>query len=353
MSEFDAPYFDNSGYPYFKPPEKLSSKIRKFYTGNGASELTGAAFSVGIAFLLYMALSRVYALILTNVEIVNKFYFSSDSARIFLEMLYSMCCVGMPFIIVYFAARKLKILKAKIPLGKMRKNSHTFFLVLGGIAVCFAGNMVTNIIITFFANFGIEFSSFNRAVSETSSLPQNVFQFLLMVTHTAVFPALFEEFAFRGVIMQSLKKYGDWFAIVVSAVFFGLIHGNMTQVPFALIAGIALGYIVTVTGSLWSGVILHFCNNFISLLVSLVRAYFSEAAAMAFSTVTVYGLMLTGALAFAYFISVNPCFYRLYPSREKRLGTQKSIALLILNPPVLISVVAMIFPIFQDMIFMR
>ena len=69
-----------------------------------------------------------------------------------------------------------------------------------------------------------------------------------------VYKRQIEEFAMRGVVMQSLRKYGDWFAIIMSSLVLALVHGNMVQIPFAFIAGIAIGYAVTVTGSMWTGV---------------------------------------------------------------------------------------------------
>lgn len=351
LSEFDSPYPGDPGQPYYRPQERISEKIRKFYTADGALGLTAAAFAIGAAFLMYMLFSRWYGYVLNNFAVINRLYFNSDYARLLIEMLYSMCCVGMPFVIVALVAGRTRVLKSDIPFGKVRKNSHTFFLILGGIAVCFAGNIVTNMIISFFSMFGIEFSSFNNAVSDTAVLPQNMLHFLLMVAHTAIFPALFEEFAFRGVIMHFLKKYGDWFSVIVSAVFFGLIHGNMTQVPFAIIAGVALGYIVTVTGSLWPGVILHFCNNFISLIISLIRAAYPEWVSVVFSAVTVYGLILVGGFAIAYFISVRPCFYRLYPGRVRSISKGRCFAVLMLTPSVLVAFILMLVPIFQDMIY--
>ena len=38
----------------------------------------------------------------------------------------------------------------------------------------------------------------------------------------------------------------------------------MVQIPFAFVAGIAIGYVYVATGSIWPGVAIHFINNFTS-----------------------------------------------------------------------------------------
>ena len=84
---------------------------------------------------------------------------------------------------------------------------------------------------------------------------------IIYALSVAVVAPLVEEFAMRGVVMQPLKKYGRWFAIIASSLVFGVLHGNFIQAPFALIAGIGIGYAVCVTDSIWTGVLIHFCNN--------------------------------------------------------------------------------------------
>lgn len=73
----------------------------------------------------------------------------------------------------------------------------------------------------------------------------------------------------RGVVMQPLRKYGDWFAILTSAFVFALMHGNLVQAPFAFIAGIGLGYAVIASGSLWTGILIHLLNNSISVIQTI------------------------------------------------------------------------------------
>ena len=116
--------------------------------------------------------------------------------------------------------------------------------------------------------------------------------------------------------MQPLRRYGDWFAILTSALLFGLMHATMTQVPFAIIAGIALGYVSLVSGSLWTSVIVHFVNNMIAVLYSVVQGLYGEQTAVLFSNVAMYGMLLVGVIALIVYAVRRPHFLRLRPGNE-------------------------------------
>lgn len=82
-----------------------------------------------------------------------------------------------------------------------------------------------------------------------------------------------EEIVFRGVLLQSLAPYGRNFAIVTSALMFGLYHSDFSQGLFAFVVGLLLGYVGLEYSILWS-IALHVFNNAVlgGLLPSLANA---------------------------------------------------------------------------------
>ena len=94
----------------------------------------------------------------------------------------------------------------------------------------------------------------------------------------AVLPAFAEEFAFRGVVLGLLRPYGEVFAVAGSALLFGIMHGNVVQIPFALAGGLVLGFIAVRTGSLWPSVCIHFLNNLLSYLQEVFSHTLPEGA---------------------------------------------------------------------------
>ena len=99
---------------------------------------------------------------------------------------------------------------------------------------------------------------------------------MLSLIATAVVPPLVEEFACRGIILGCLRRFGDGFAVLISAILFGLMHGNFDQMPFAFMVGLALGYIVVKTDSLWIAVAVHAANNLVSVVFEYLLAGLSQ-----------------------------------------------------------------------------
>ena len=101
--------------------------------------------------------------------------------------------------------------------------------------------------------------------SQTAPEPMAFYQFLLAVFTTAIVPAICEEFLFRSTILSNLLPYGQGFAIITSAVLFGLMHQNIIQIFYTTMAGILLGYAYVKTKSYLCVFLIHFCNNFINI----------------------------------------------------------------------------------------
>ena len=71
-----------------------------------------------------------------------------------------------------------------------------------------------------------------------------------------------EEILFRGLILRKLQPYGKRFAIVLSALLFGIFHGNLVQIPYAFLVGLVLGYVAMEHNILWA-MVLHMFNNLV------------------------------------------------------------------------------------------
>lgn len=74
----------------------------------------------------------------------------------------------------------------------------------------------------------------------------------------AVYPALFEELAFRGFLQERLArvmKGSD--ALILQAMLFSVLHLSPLMLPSLFVIGYAFGWLRQRTGSLWPGVVLH------------------------------------------------------------------------------------------------
>lgn len=80
-------------------------------------------------------------------------------------------------------------------------------------------------------------------------------------------PAIFEELAFRGVIMSALEPViGVAQAVVVSSLMFAILHLAIPSIPHLFIMGLVFAWLRLRTGSLYAGMIAHFTHNLLVLL---------------------------------------------------------------------------------------
>lgn len=165
-----------------------------------------------------------------------------------------------------------------------------------GFFVCLAGNYITSVFVNFMDGAGVHLTSPEYVV------PSGIAGRLIYIVSIAVVPPLVEEFAIRGVIMQPLRKYGDVFAIIASALVFAVLHGNLIQAPFALIAGIGIGYAVCITNSVWTGVLIHAVNNLYSVITEFMVEDITDEAKLnqvyLITTIALYAVSILGSVLF-------------------------------------------------------
>lgn len=79
-----------------------------------------------------------------------------------------------------------------------------------------------------------------------------------------------EEYAFRGVLLHSLGRYGKSFALYASAICFALAHGSFSEFLPSLVMGIILGKQSLRYKSYFPGLLLHICFNLFLYLLFIV-----------------------------------------------------------------------------------
>lgn len=257
----------------------------------------------GGAVLLFVLLSSVYSgiymMIKKTVETVggqtyenfNRVISTSEFEFVF-EMLYSVFVVGGPFFLLGYIAYK-KGLMSSVPMGKPLKAKYLPIVIVAGFGLCLFGNVINSYFMLIFQMLtGSELD-----YSIASKIPETVPGIVLFYLGTAVVPALIEELALRGVIMQPLRRYGDWFAIICSALVFSLMHCNLVQIPFAFIAGVVIGYAVIITESIWTGVIIHFLTNGFSITVNILYEFYGmDSWQYRLCNIVFYAIIVIGAV---------------------------------------------------------
>ena len=104
-------------------------------------------------------------------------------------------------------------------------------------------------------------------VGEISSMISTglVVTFLIPV----VIGPILEELIFRKLLIDRIRRFGEWNAVLFSALAFGLFHMNLPQFCYAASVGLMLGYVYVKTGRILYTIIMHILLNSASSLIVL------------------------------------------------------------------------------------
>lgn len=108
-----------------------------------------------------------------------------------------------------------------------------------------------------------------------------------------------EELTYRRLLIPRLQPYGDRFAIIASALCFGLMHGNLSQFFYAFVLGIILGYVFLKTGCVWQTMLLHALFNLVGGVVPVIADGFGDAGSEFYLRLVMCHIGL-GAFCFLY-----------------------------------------------------
>ncbi len=186
-----------------------------------------------------------------------------------------------------FAAKLARRRPAKLFPVKavMPKNIFSFLALSAGITYCV--NFVCNLLFS-------ELYPYTEGEGYTTAFGSAVAVIMIVL----LAPVL-EELFFRGAVFGTLANYSPLFAVIVSALVFGLSHRNPPQVINASVMGLflALGYLKT--GSVAVCVFMHLLNNAASVAAQFT-AYFANENVYAFFFA--FGIIAAGVFSLAIII---------------------------------------------------
>lgn len=202
--------------------------------------------------------------------------------------------------------RKVVGYRSRVPVPKRTLSFPVLLLVilsaygLWGVGV-YAGNF-------------IEFLGFPTG-GLTSVGPENGNLFLTLIPLLyAVFGApVIEELIFRKTLLDVLHPYGQRCAALVTALLFGLMHGNSGQFLLAFLLGLLFAAVYLKTGNILYTMLLHFVINLTASVPELLL-YFGIDIGNIFETYILAGLTVAG-LVTLFLIRKNKLF-RLTTSAE-------------------------------------
>ena len=152
--------------------------------------------------------------------------------------------------------------KRKLERGFSYRTAQTKSLLLMGIMGMTAAVSV-NVIVSL---SGLAY--FSPKYQQVSQMIYSGGLFMEIVSAVIAAPIL-EELLFRGMIYARLRDLcGAKWAIIISAAFFGIFHGNLVQFVYAFIIGLMLAYVYEKLKTIWAPIVFHVGANLISVLIT-------------------------------------------------------------------------------------
>ena len=205
---------------------------------------------------IFLILVLNFLILLLGITINNTFTIEEPLATLVMLI----CMVVLFFIIIPFLLRLpsgAQSLKGYLKKIRLSQTKPFMSLLALGLSCSF---------IVLLSSFGIAlFSPWNIDSAWEQILPPNSWSLSY-----AIIPGIFEEVAFRGLILTVLMtKYKPKTAIISSSLLFGLAHSvnilfgqdiiiTIAQLGFAFFLGILLAYIVVKTNSLLPAILVHY-----------------------------------------------------------------------------------------------
>ena len=187
----------------------------------------------------------------------EKYY--TESWANFLQIIIPTYCIAFPL---------LCLLVCKMPKVQIEKKKMGFWkivlTVIIGSGICGVGMVIGTVVgelITL--PFGVSASD-NNSLGNLMIMSDPFWRILTV----GILAPIFEELIFRKLLIDRVIKYGEFCAIMMSGIMFGLFHGNFAQFFFATGLGMLFAFVYARTGKIWYTILLHMVVNMTTSVVT-------------------------------------------------------------------------------------
>ncbi|MGN0637167.1 MAG: lysostaphin resistance A-like protein [Huintestinicola sp.] len=162
-----------------------------------------------------------------------------------------------------------KQFKLKSVLGRIQSPASSVVLACVGIlGIQGASILIQNLVMGLTGYSGI-----NETVTSAMSFSDDVVTNIMLFIYMVIAAPVLEELMFRGAVMNLLAPVNRTFALLASAMFFGLMHCNFNQMFNGFLLGLVFGYIALKSGSVISSVICHMTANLNAFIIGYIFEY--------------------------------------------------------------------------------
>lgn len=172
-------------------------------------------------------------------------------------------------VVIFFGGSVLVARRYRLPFRATFNLKGTHPLIMAVVLIGAPSALVLGLGISEFVNtwlFPVP-QGMAEAMEEGMGLDMSLGQLLFFL---ALMPAIFEEFAFRGLLVSGLRgtRLPRWGVVLLGGLIFGAFHVSLSRIFPTAWLGMNLVVVVLLTRSLWPAVLWHFLNNAIALWAS-------------------------------------------------------------------------------------
>ena len=220
----------------------------------------------GLALAAFMLAANGLAMAISTIsdQIAPFKTFLQDNQAVYLLINYA-CIYGIGFLVYWLIINRLP---HELPADKTFSFKELFRYFCIAYALAISSNVIGTVISLISGNQ----TNIAVEIDELVSTGGIATWFIMIIVAPLV-----EELIFRKFIIDRTKKYGEKYAIVFSAVCFGLFHMNLQQFIYAASIGMVFGYIYSRSGKIHYTMIMHSIINAIGYLVVLIAGPMLES----------------------------------------------------------------------------
>lgn len=257
------------------PTSEEKKRIRHFYNVAGF----GLLIHLGLTFILSQAFYYVITFIIMFVNNMGFSDMTKENNNLILHYINTSSISPAITILTYLTANLIVFFYGSKIVGIKPES-------LFKVSNCKLRNIISYIFIAIFIQFsiGLIISLIQQITPDIDILGSSASfstyystkYAALTIIYTCVVAPVTEELLYRGFVQKAFSKVSQRFGIVMSALFFGLGHGNIAQFALAFLLGIFLGYISVKHNSIIPSMIVHAAVNILSTVITVKDNYFYE-----------------------------------------------------------------------------
>ena len=306
----------NNGQDITQDPVALRKRIKKGYGWTGLAMILQFVFAMAVSIIA----SIIYSTVMTagfmsenpGASQAQLMQFTQElTQRVASSAAYNNVVNTIAYLIANLSAAAIgiaavKAFRSKDLFRKSKRDAKWIALgVLGALGIQAASMFVQTIMINLTGLMGM-----SEEAASLAGMSDDILLNVMILLYFVIIAPVTEEILMRGMIMNSLAPVNRKFALIASALLFGIMHGNFNQMFNGFLLGLVLGYIALKSGSIIPSIITHMVVNANVMFCSYVYEYAvfeasGEEAASTAEMIHFVILLQIGIIALALFLRKN------------------------------------------------